>query len=949
MSYSQPQPPPRHAQRPSQRTQRPPDQSQRAFTQASISTSSTAPSYRSQPQGSIPMPMPTRVVHAPTRQASQQHQAQQQHQQQQQQQQMPPSSRYQQPPLQTSQHPSPRSAYSGSERSLPYAAPAAEHPLHNPNALPERRQDAYRQQEQPYSAPRMYAPPPPPAPSGFLGGPLQFAGHPPMPMGNGPDPFTRKRTVRKIPLTPQGNLVLDIPVSERVLNNGKFRDEEEFTHMRYTAVVCAADDFSSKGYSLRQQDYGRSTELFIVMTMYNENDELFCKSMNAVMKNIAHLCTRSRSKVWGNEGWKKVVVCIVSDGRTKVNRRVLDVLGLMGVYQDGVMKDHVNEKPVTAHLFEYTTQVAVDAHLTMKGYEKGYVPVQILFCLKEKNAKKINSHRWFFNAFGPLLRPNICMLLDVGTKPQETALYHLWKAFDRNPSVGGACGEIYAELGTGCSNLLNPIVAAQNFEYKMSNILDKPLESVCGYISVLPGAFSAYRYVALQGKPLMQYFKGETMHGGASVSTANMYLAEDRILCFELVTKREQAWLLKYVKSAKAETDVPDSVPEFISQRRRWLNGSFFAGVHALQHWYHIFRSGHNPARKMILLVEFIYNAIMTLFNWFGLSFFYLTFFFLANTNTMASSTDGTPNPPPDPALSPFGASSQGIFEVLRPIYIAAVVTCFISAMGNRPQGSRWIYIGCMILFAAIMGIMLFYCGWDVYQSLPKKDEWDSIHSVSQLIKQRPALKDIVLSLASTYGLYIIASCLYFEPWHMITSFVQYLFLMPSFMNILMIYAFSNLHDVSWGTKGDNSNASDLGAVTSSKAKDGTHMVSVEVPTERTDINASYDKFLANLREPRTKEKQKRDVKTKQEDSFKQYRTNLLLSWMFSNALVIIILTNEKMQKILYTSFGKSGTNGQDDGQFNPFLRFTFYSVMAISAFRFIGCVLYLVTRATCG
>lgn len=444
-----------------------------------------------------------------------------------------------------------------------------------------------------------------------------------------PAPIRRWKTVKEVQLF-LGNLVLDCPIAPKLLSQVPHAEppgRDEFTHMRYSAATCDPADFYEERFTLRQKLFAkpRHTELFIVITMYNEDDFLFARTLIGVFKNIEYMCNRTQSKTWGKDAWKKIVVCVISDGRAKINPRTRAVLAALGVYQDGIAKQQVNGKDVTAHIYEYTTQLGLELKGTqvhVKG--RSACPVQMIFCLKEKNQKKINSHRWFFQAFGRVLDPNICVLIDAGTKPGRDSIYQLWKAFDVEPMCGGACGEIKVMLSHG-KKLLNPLVAGQNFEYKLSNILDKPLESAFGFISVLPGAFSAYRFVALQNDkngqgPLERYFLGEKMHGAnAGIFTANMYLAEDRILCFEIVTKRNCRWLLQYVKSSTGETDVPDRMAEFILQRRRWLNGSFFAAVYAIAHFYQIWRSDHSFIRKFMLLIEFIYQTINMIFAWFNI------------------------------------------------------------------------------------------------------------------------------------------------------------------------------------------------------------------------------------------------------------------------------------------------------------------------------------------
>ncbi|GMM38702.1 chitin synthase [Saccharomycopsis crataegensis] len=725
----------------------------------------------------------------------------------------------------------------------------------------------------------------------------------------------RNRALRKEFKLERGNLVLENPVPTKLASFLPRRDDDEFLFMRYTACTSDPDDFIKNGFTLRSAKYGRETEIVICITMYNEDELSFARTMHAVMQNISQLCSRRRSRIWSDEGWKKVQVVIVSDGRAKISPGVLEVLAAMGVYQDGIAKSFVNSKEVKAHLFEYTTQVSIDTDLKFQGAERGMVPVQILFCLKEKNQKKINSHRWLFNAFCPVMDPNVCVLLDVGTRPDKDSIYHLWKAFDNDSNVAGAAGEIIAMKERGGLNLLNPLVASQNFEYKMSNILDKPLESVFGYISVLPGALSAYRYCALKNHPdgtgpLFSYFKGETLSGGATrdVFSANMYLAEDRILCWELVAKKSEKWVLKYVKQAKGETDVPDSLPEFISQRRRWLNGALFAALYSQLHFRQVWKTDHSFVRKFFLHIEFFYQFIQLLFSFFSLGNFYLAFYFLAGS---LANTDVIPH-----------NGGYWIFTILNYFCLCDLTSIFIISMGNRPQGAKHLYFASMIILT-ICALYSMACGFYFVGKTLKDGHSDSASETTFI--------NIVISLLSTYGLYAFTSFIYMDPWHIFTSSIQYFLMLPSYTCTLQIYAFCNTHDVSWGTKGENKPTTDLGRAIIKTDKAGHEVVEVEIPSEQLDIDSGYEEILFNLRSRRQTPRGIKSLSEKEvpeEDYYRDIRTRVVLFWLLSNMLLVMIVTQVYSIK---------------DTSSNKYLAFILWSVACLAAFRAFGSVLYLI------
>lgn len=145
------------------------------------------------------------------------------------------------------------------------------------------------------------------------------------------------------------------------------------------------------------------------------------------------------------------------------------------------------------------------------------------------------------------------------------------------------------------------------------------------------------------------------------------------------------------------------------------------------------------------------------------------------------------------------------------------------------------------------------------------------------------------------------------DPWHLVTSFVQYLLIAPSYINVLNVYAFSNVHDVSWGTKGSDKASEDLDVVKAT----GDNEVAIEV-SEQNDVEYHYHEALKLLSTKPKPEVQKVNMEQKQDDRYKNFRTNVLIFWTISNgALAALILqwstgggTNDSVSGVATTYMG---------------------------------------------
>jgi len=206
--------------------------------------------------------------------------------------------------------------------------------------------------------------------------------------------------------------------------------------------------------------------------------------------------------------------------------------------------------------------------------------------------------------------------------------------------------------------------------------------------------------------------------------------------------------------------------------------------------------------------------------------------------------------------------------------------------------------------------------------------------------------RDLIISLSSTYVLYFVASFMYFEPWHMFTSFFQYLLLSPSYINVLNVYAFCNVHDISWGTKGLDSSQGHVAKkdqFVGGKAGDGS-----SAKQNAADRDTNYAKELrrlAGLSETPPPEKttfELAEEHTLQESyDHAQIRCWVVLAWCSTNFALAATIMNSGGLSRLVSSDRKEVQNTRS----TIYMAVVLWSIALLSLIRFLGATWFLVLR----
>nr|AHX26708.1 chitin synthase [Platynereis dumerilii] len=326
---------------------------------------------------------------------------------------------------------------------------------------------------------------------------------------------------------------------------------------------------------------------------------------------------------------------------------------------------------------------------------------------------------------------------DVDFRPEAVLL--LVDRLKRNPKTGAACGRIHP-IGSG------PMVWYQIFEYAIGHWMQKASEHVFGCVLCSPGCFSLFRGSTLMDTNVMARYTTKSTEASHFVQYDQ---GEDRWLCTLII---QQGYRVDYCAGADALTFAPEGFREFFNQRRRWVTSTL--------------------ANQMDLMSSYKTTVYMND----NISTPFMMYQFLLTVSTVLG---------PSTIILAIASAFKEILviHVFWSYFLAILpIAFFILICHVRKEKEQLVVAG--ILSAVYAGIMVV-----VLVGILKSFRNESILTPSLLFIAILALCFIIGGLLHPYEFFCLAPG------------VLYYLCIPAGYLILIIYSFSNVNVVSWGTR----------------------------------------------------------------------------------------------------------------------------------------------------
>jgi cellulose synthase/poly-beta-1,6-N-acetylglucosamine synthase-like glycosyltransferase len=308
------------------------------------------------------------------------------------------------------------------------------------------------------------------------------------------------------------------------------------------------------------------------ITLYNEEAVLVRESLTSLLLALRTARERVPSRAFHS------TICIIADGQSSLDRACVELFERCGLVQR-------RRSLAPAEMEFHSTTRPLDGLLQALGHpldetQASHVGnVEFIVCIKSGNAGKLHSHYVFFELLCPRLRPELCYQIDAGTTLEPDFMLSLLRRMETEPNIAAIAPRITPPIPAASCGFFEEW---QYFDFAVRVAVHWPAEAASGFLSVIPGQACVFRWMALAraprgdpqrapwiSTPIDLYLRG--MQTTKPLEKL-MFLAEDRVLGTEVILSPRSEWKLEYDSIAAATTDPCENFRELRRQRRRWIN-----------------------------------------------------------------------------------------------------------------------------------------------------------------------------------------------------------------------------------------------------------------------------------------------------------------------------------------------------------------------------------------